>query len=212
MFKTTADQVVEDSSRRFVSDTEKSTWNAKASTSVATTSANGLMSSADKTKLNGIATNANNYSHPTSSGNKHIPSGGSSGQILRWSADGTTNKPKGSASRRPVLILRGTDNVNVVNPVYDKNLEVAGSYTFTGVPVNKGFNAFVEYSVSGLQGGTHYQKSNYVWIDPPTAQPKIKVNGAYKNVTNTYIKVNGAYKQVTEIYVKVGGVYKKIVN
>lgn len=42
-----------------------------------------------KTKLDGIATNANNYSHPTTSGNKHIPSGGSSGQILTWSADGT---------------------------------------------------------------------------------------------------------------------------
>ncbi|MCC8186553.1 MAG: hypothetical protein LIP08_03300 [Bacteroides sp.] len=33
-------------------------------TSVATTSANGLMSAADKTKLNGIAANANNYTHP----------------------------------------------------------------------------------------------------------------------------------------------------
>ena len=29
------------------------------------------------------------YTHPMTSGNKHIPSGGSSGQILRWSADGT---------------------------------------------------------------------------------------------------------------------------
>lgn len=29
------------------------------------------------------------YTHPTTSGNKHIPSGGASGQILRWSADGT---------------------------------------------------------------------------------------------------------------------------
>lgn len=29
------------------------------------------------------------YTHPITSGNKHIPSGGSSGQILRWSADGT---------------------------------------------------------------------------------------------------------------------------
>ena len=29
------------------------------------------------------------YTHPTSSGNKHIPSGGASGQILKWSADGT---------------------------------------------------------------------------------------------------------------------------
>lgn len=29
------------------------------------------------------------YTHPTSAGNKHIPAGGSSGQILRWSAAGT---------------------------------------------------------------------------------------------------------------------------
>lgn len=41
--------------------------------SAATTSAAGLMSAADKTKLNGIATNANNYSHPTGDGNLHVP-------------------------------------------------------------------------------------------------------------------------------------------
>lgn len=29
------------------------------------------------------------YTHPTTAGNKHIPAGGISGQILRWSADGT---------------------------------------------------------------------------------------------------------------------------
>ena len=29
------------------------------------------------------------YTHPTTEGNKHIPSGGSSGQILRWSSAGT---------------------------------------------------------------------------------------------------------------------------
>lgn len=55
----------------------------------ATSSAAGLMSATDKAKLDGIANNANNYSHPTTSGNKHIPAGGSAGQILRWSADGT---------------------------------------------------------------------------------------------------------------------------
>lgn len=37
----------------------------------------------------GFKTSDTVYTHPTSSGNKHIPSGGSSGQILRWSADGT---------------------------------------------------------------------------------------------------------------------------
>lgn len=67
------------------------TWGTPVNTTygVASTSANGLMSSADKTKLNNIADNANNYTHPTTSGNKHIPSGGSDGQILKWSADGT---------------------------------------------------------------------------------------------------------------------------
>jgi len=44
---------------------------------------------ADLDKLDGIAAGANKYTHPTSSGSKHIPTGGASGQILRWSADGT---------------------------------------------------------------------------------------------------------------------------
>ena len=67
------------------------TWDTPTNTtySDATQSAHGLMSVDDKKKLDGIASGANNYVHPTSSGNKHIPSGGSAGQILRWSADGT---------------------------------------------------------------------------------------------------------------------------
>ena len=54
----------------------------------ATKSAAGMMSAADKTKLDGIAEKANNYSHPTSAGNKHIPAGGSAGKILGWASDG----------------------------------------------------------------------------------------------------------------------------
>lgn len=37
----------------------------------------------------GIPAQDTKYTHPTTSGYKHIPSGGSSGQILKWSADGT---------------------------------------------------------------------------------------------------------------------------
>lgn len=74
--------IAQDANNRFVTDAEKTTWNAKASTAVATTTANGLMSSADKTKLDGIANNANNYVHPTGDGNQHIP------------ATGTTNNKK----------------------------------------------------------------------------------------------------------------------
>ena len=50
--------ITQDATHRFVTDTEKSTWNAKASTAIATTSTNGLMSATDKKKLDGIATGA----------------------------------------------------------------------------------------------------------------------------------------------------------
>lgn len=44
-----------------------------------------LMTTEEKNKLAGL----NNYVHPTTPGNKHIPSGGEAGQILKWTADGT---------------------------------------------------------------------------------------------------------------------------
>lgn len=44
---------------------------------------------AEKTKLQGVAANANNYVHPTTAGNKHIPAGGTAGQILVNTGDGT---------------------------------------------------------------------------------------------------------------------------
>jgi hypothetical protein len=49
---------------------------------LATESVDGKMSSTDKTKLNGIAPNANNYAHPSGDGNLHVP------------ATGTTNNTK----------------------------------------------------------------------------------------------------------------------
>jgi hypothetical protein len=44
--------------------------------SAVTTTANGFMSYTDKIKLNAIAANANNYSHPTGDGNLHVPANG----------------------------------------------------------------------------------------------------------------------------------------
>ena len=49
-----ATMIQEDASHRFVSDTEKSTWNDKASTAVASQSAAGLMSAPDKKKLDDL--------------------------------------------------------------------------------------------------------------------------------------------------------------
>jgi hypothetical protein len=67
-----------------ITSTDNNTTYSNATTSVA-----GLMSATDKTKLDGIAASANNYVHPTTTGNKHIPAGGAAGQFLKYSADGT---------------------------------------------------------------------------------------------------------------------------
>ena len=61
-----ASMITESTSKRFVSDSEKADWNGKAETDVATSGADGLMSAADKSKLDGVAASANNYSHPAS--------------------------------------------------------------------------------------------------------------------------------------------------
>ncbi|WMJ90619.1 phage tail protein [Anaerocolumna sp. MB42-C2] len=65
--------------------------------SIYDTDNDGIVDAAEKvnghTVLSDVPANAKFtdtvYTHPTTSGNKHVPSGGASGQILRWSADGT---------------------------------------------------------------------------------------------------------------------------
>ena len=61
-----ATMIQEDASHRFVTDTEKSAWSGKADKTTASASAAGLMSAADKKKLDGVAAGANNYVHPDS--------------------------------------------------------------------------------------------------------------------------------------------------
>ncbi|SDD75691.1 hypothetical protein SAMN02799630_03948 [Paenibacillus sp. UNCCL117] len=80
-----ADEVTESAAKRFVTDAEKAAWTAKASTAVATSGGNGLMSAADKVKLDGITSGANSYVHPTGDGNQHVPATGtvSGGKVLK---------------------------------------------------------------------------------------------------------------------------------
>ena len=61
----------------------------------------------EKAKLAGVEAQANKYIHPGTSGNKHVPSGGSSGQVLKWQSDGTAKWDSLSSSGE-----LGTDNLN----------------------------------------------------------------------------------------------------
>lgn len=61
-----ASKINESEAKKFISQTEKDLYAAKAEVSVATESADGLMSVADKAKLNLVEAEANKYIHPVS--------------------------------------------------------------------------------------------------------------------------------------------------
>lgn len=62
--------IVTDEEHRFVTDADKIAWNNKATTSVVTSTENGLMAYQDKCKIDTVEMYANNYSHPE----YHLPS------------------------------------------------------------------------------------------------------------------------------------------
>lgn len=82
---------------------------------VATQSTNGLMASADKTKLDGVATGANKYEHPTNDGNKHVPATGTSsnGKVLQ--AGATAGALSWVAPTKSLVGLGNVDNTADVN-------------------------------------------------------------------------------------------------
>lgn len=94
----------------------------------------------------GVKDNTNNvtykYTHPTSSGNKHIPSGGSSGQFLGWDSDGTAKwvsnpnsdtkvtqtKDDSGATAYPLLMAGATDpNGSATTARYDSDVKLTPS-------------------------------------------------------------------------------------
>lgn len=109
------------------------------------------------TVVNALRSNFNNYTHPTTSGNKHIPAGGSSGQILRWSADGTA--------------VWGNDN----NTTYSAGTGISLSGTTFS-------NSGVRSIATGSANGTISVNTNGT-----TANVAVKGLGtaAYKNVDTT---------------------------
>ena len=138
---------------RHVTAAERSAWNGKAASNhshpAASASAAGLMSAADKSKLDGIAAGANKYTHPASAGNKHIPAGGSSGQILRWSADGTAawgadnNTTYGVASQSVNGLMSAADKKKLDGVAAGANKYIHPAYTArTGAPTANQTPAF----------------------------------------------------------------------
>ena len=101
------------------------------------------------------------YTHPTTSGNKHIPSGGSSGQILRWSADGTA---AWGADNNTIYSVATTSDLGLVKSGTDITVDSSGN-----VSVNDDSHNHVISNVDGLQdaldgkaASSHNQASNTI--------------------------------------------------
>lgn len=101
---------------------------------------------AEKNKLSGIEANANNYIHPTTSGNKHIPSGGSSGKILGWSADGTAAWVDPVGGSVDTVYIGSTEyapdaNGKVALPTYPTTLPASDVYSWAKASSKPSYDA-----------------------------------------------------------------------
>lgn len=135
-------------------------------------------SSKEKTKLAGIETGANKYVHPTTSGNKHIPGGGSSGQVLKWQSDGTAKWDSLSSSGE-----LGTQDLNTIKTsgIYiqstSTNFLKSKNYPFDYA---EGF-PFFDILLEVLNVGTYIMQKLHITY-------KISVNGQDVSTYLTYMR------------------------
>lgn len=108
---------------KHITAAERSAWNAKASTAVATTTAAGLMAEGDKSKLDSVAQGANKYVHPNHTGD------------VTSSSDGVT------------AIAPGV----IVNADINASAGIDASKIGTGVVSNTEFG-YLDGVTSGIQG------------------------------------------------------------
>lgn len=92
-------------------------------TQLVTTSANGLMTKEDKTKLDGVAVGANKYVHPTTDGNLHVPATGTSNNNKVLKAGATAGS-----------ILWATDNDTVTSINGKTGVIVKADIVALGIP------------------------------------------------------------------------------
>ena len=144
------------------------------------------------------------YAHPTTSGNKHIPSGGSDGQILYWSADGTADW--GDMPTVNVIAPLEVDSA----PVVSSNKEIAigpaaqatGSY---GVAIGISSEATTNNSVA-IGSAAHATGSSGVVIGSAASaqgSASIAIGVSAKSTSDSGISIGGGSS--TQSGIAIGG-------
>lgn len=146
----------------------------------------GVMTATDKSKLDGIEAQANNYVHPTSSGNKHIPAGGASGKILGWSADGTAVWV--DAADTGVVKITAGDNVQINPEGGTGEVEISATDTVYTHPTFTAHEAgLYKVTINGeghVTAATLVAKSDITALGIPAQDTTYVFNTAYNASTN----------------------------
>lgn len=203
-------------------------WRDDANTtySDATTSTHGLMSTSDKTKLNGIANNANNYSLPTASSStlggvkvgSHlaISNGVLSGNYstattsangLMASGDKSTLNNINSGLTTTTINATSVLSTTAEQTLVTKTISTAGTYLFLiHVPVNyyagEGRDLEISLKIGSSTVSTNGVMNGYMWTFSRTmsymatvsANTTVKVTIKSGN-TNNYMVGSGGYLQ-----------------
>lgn len=179
----------------------------------------------EKNKLQGIAANANNYTHPTSAGNKHLPAGGTVGQVLVNSGDGTGEWK----DMEPGINLTGLEDIysygvewdsavadptltRIGNPLLHKSLPVQSQYKgciANGATINYYLNPDdwskkVDGSPSVLNG-----TDGTVRVHIPKFYGKSGVEGTKRWVRISTVKCDDTWTEIPEMLVDA---YRSTVN
>ena len=100
------------------------------------------------------------YTHPTTAGNKHIPSGGSSGQFLGWDSDGTAKWVNNPNTNTDTLVTQNVSTANENHPILltatkdaAANQGAKTSIFASGVTVNPSTNTVTATTFSGALSG-----------------------------------------------------------
>lgn len=156
----------------------------------------------EKNKLAGITAGANAYVHPTTSGYKHIPSGGSSGQILRWSADGTAawgadNNTTYSAMTGATTSAAGKAGLAPAPSAGASNRYLRSDGTWQVPPDTNTTYSVATTSVNGLMSASDKSKLDN---SPTTATVKSQIEAyGYQTASQVQSAVNSAVGKITSI-------------
>ncbi len=154
----------------------------------ATSSMSGFMSAADKAKLDGIGAGANNYTHPTSDGNLHVPATGttSNGKVLKagatagsfswealtpgdvglsnvnnWPFSTATNDPSDTTYATAGAVKRAADIANAALPKAGGSM--TGSVTFTNDSVLQ-WSRNTDAAAIGFKNSADSDVDSFMWF------------------------------------------------